>query len=148
VGIATAKGLAVGLGVPALGVGRLELDAYPHRAFSGTVVAIHRAGRGELAWAAYGSDHWGELSPPRLSKPDELAVALNGPSLLVGEVDDVLLEAFASDRPSNAPAAASIRRAASLAELVSITMGNCQIRVWSPWHCALARGCNIPKCSG
>jgi len=120
VGVATAKGLSVGLNAPALGVGRLELDAYPHSAYRGTVVAIHRAGRGELAWAAYGGEAWGELSPPRLSKPEELAAELEGPSLLVGEVDDALLQAVSAGTKFEVrmpPAAASIRRAASLAEL-------------------------------
>jgi len=120
VGIATAKGLAVGLGVPALGVGRLELDAYPHRAFSGSVVSIHRAGRGDLAWAAYGGESWGELSPPQLSGPGELAAQLKEPSLLVGEVDDALLGAVRAGtgfEVRTPPAVASVRRAAALAEL-------------------------------
>src|SRR5437870_2085864 len=50
VGVSTAKGLACGLGVPLLGIGRLELDAYPHSAFPGVIVAVHRAGRGDFAW--------------------------------------------------------------------------------------------------
>src|SRR6266542_505318 len=53
VGVSIAQGIARGLALPALGVGRLELDAYPHRGFDGPIVAVHRAGRGELAWASY-----------------------------------------------------------------------------------------------
>jgi tRNA threonylcarbamoyladenosine biosynthesis protein TsaB len=120
VGIATAKGLAVGLGTPALGVGRLELDAYAHRAFPGSVVAIHRAGRGDLAWAAYGGERWGEVAPPQLSKPEEMAARLEGPALLVGEVDDALVELVRAGtrfEVRTPPAVASVRRAAALAEL-------------------------------
>jgi len=120
VGISAAKGLARGLGLPLLGVGRLELDAHPHRACAATVFAIHRAGRGELAWAAYGGSPRRELVPARLSKPEELAAAMDGPSLLVGEVDGPLLEAVrASSRSqvSAPPPVGSIRRAAALAEL-------------------------------
>lgn len=58
-GVATAQGLALGLDVPLAGVGRLEADAWPHvDASEGSsegrpVVAVHDAGRGRIAWAAY-----------------------------------------------------------------------------------------------
>lgn len=94
VGIATAKGLARALGLPLVGVGRLELDAYPHAAFSGAIVAVHRAGRGDLAWASYAGNPWRELTAPQLSKPDELARLLSAPALVAGEVDDALRAAL------------------------------------------------------
>lgn len=120
VGISTAQGLARALGAPAVGVGRLELDAYPHTAFPGVIVAVHRAGRGDLAWASYMVAPWREVSAPRLSKPEELGAALREPSLLVGEVDEDLADrvrAAASVEVSVAPPSALIRRAATLAEL-------------------------------
>ncbi len=49
VGVSTAQGLAYALKLPVVGIGRLELDAYQHAAFPGRIVAVHRAGRGELA---------------------------------------------------------------------------------------------------
>lgn len=118
VGIAVAKGLARALGLPLVGVGRLELDAYPHAAFPGTIVAVHRAGRGEFAWASYAGSPWREIDAPQLSSPDELAQRLNGPALIVGEIDDRLREALAG-RPgvAVAPAAACVRRAGTLAAL-------------------------------
>jgi tRNA threonylcarbamoyl adenosine modification protein YeaZ len=90
VGVGVAQGLARGLGISALGVGRLELDAYPHADFDGDIVAIHRAGRGELAWASYHRDPWREVSPPRLSYPEELVGEIRGRTLVVGEVDEDL----------------------------------------------------------
>lgn len=90
VGISVAQGLARALALPAIGVGRLELDAYPHAAFDGQIIAIHRAGRGELAWATYQSNPWRELTPPRLSKPEQLAEAVPQGSLLTGEIDETL----------------------------------------------------------
>ncbi len=120
VGISVAKGLAYARAVPIAGVGRLELDAYPHAAFPGEVVAVHRAGRGELAWAAYRGDPWREISPPQLSKPTDIAGQLHGPALLVGEADDslaALLREAGADRVVIASAAASVRHASTLAEL-------------------------------
>lgn len=118
VGISVAKGLAYALRLPAAGAGRLELDAYPHAAFPGQIIAVHRAGRGELAWAAYRGDPWREISPPRLSKPEELAAAVSGETLIVGEADEKL-EGMLRDRPDVrfASPAASVRRAGALAEL-------------------------------
>ena len=91
VGVSLAQGLARGLAVPALGVGRLELDAYPHADFEGGIVAVHRAGRGELAWASYRGDPWRELSAPRLSQPEELVATIARGTLVVGEVDEELM---------------------------------------------------------
>jgi tRNA threonylcarbamoyladenosine biosynthesis protein TsaB len=118
VGIATAKGLARALGLPLVGVGRLELEAYAHSAFPGTVVAVHRAGRGELAWASYAGRPWREVEPPQLSKPEELPGRLSGSVQVVGEVDAMLREALAGlPNVVVAPAHASVRRAGTLAAL-------------------------------
>lgn len=120
VGISAAQGLAFALGLPALGVGRLELDAYPHAAFPGTIVAVHRAGRGEVAWAAYRSGPWRETERPRLSRPEELARRLRGRTLVVGEVEGELarlLTQGSGGKAVIASPAASLRRAAVLAEL-------------------------------
>jgi tRNA threonylcarbamoyladenosine biosynthesis protein TsaB len=119
VGISTAQGLARGLGIPALAVGRLELDAYPHAGFPGSVVGLHRAGRGDLAWAAYSGSPWRELSPPMLSKPEEIAACIEGPALLAGEVDEETAGRIRGPRDdiAVAPPAGSVRRAGTLAEL-------------------------------
>jgi tRNA threonylcarbamoyladenosine biosynthesis protein TsaB len=116
VGVSIAQGLARGLGIPALGLGRLELDAYPHADFEGDIVAVHCAGRSELAWASYRVDPWQEVSAPKLSQPEELAAAIGGRTLVVGEVDEELaglLEGL--DVSVREPAAEG--RARSLAEL-------------------------------
>ena len=109
-------GVGAGVGDPALGVGRLELDAYPHADFEGDIVAVHRAGRGELAWASYRGDPWREVSAPRLSRPEELAAAIRGRTLVVGEVDEELAGLVEKlDVLVREPAAEG--RARSLAEL-------------------------------
>jgi tRNA threonylcarbamoyladenosine biosynthesis protein TsaB len=119
VGMSVAKGLAYPRGLPMVGIGRLELDAYPHAASAGPIVAVHRAGRGELAWAVYRADPWRELLAPRLSKPDELAASVEDEALIVGETDETLrrLVEERSESAKFASPAASVRRAATLAAL-------------------------------
>ncbi len=120
VGVSTAQGLAYALKLPVVGIGRLELDAYQHAAFAGRIVAVHRAGRGELAWAAYRSRPWRQVTAPRLDWPAEVVRRARGRSLFCGEADEELAAARAEGlgyKAVIAGAAASVRRAASLAEL-------------------------------
>lgn len=95
VGVSVAKALAHGLGTPLVGIGRLELDAYTVSGDAGErrIVAVHRAGRGELAWAAYraSSDGWREEQPPTLAKADALITALERNDVVTGDLDDALL---------------------------------------------------------
>lgn len=116
VGVTIAKGLAHSLGVPLVGVPRLELDAYPHAAFDGDIVAVHNAARGELAWATYRSDPWREVTAPQLSKPIELAGAVSARTLFVGEIDERLTQHLGQMAVVATPAA-SVRHAAALSEL-------------------------------
>ncbi len=100
VGISTAMGLAFALDVDVLGVGRLEADAYVHAAYPGPVVAVHAAGRGDLAWAAYeGDGDWRELIPPRLGRAEALATAAPHGALICGEIDAELAALLARNRP-------------------------------------------------
>ena len=120
VGVSTAKGLAYALALPAVGVGRLELDAYTHAAYGGPIVPVHAAGRGELAWAVYEGQGDGlrEVTPPRLSLPADLVRQAPRAALFCGEVSVELAQAIGRGLPRAriAPAAAG-RRAAHLAAL-------------------------------
>ncbi len=90
VGMSTAKGLAFALALPIVGIGRLESEAYQHADCGRTVHAVHRAGRGEVAWAAYAGprEDWREVSAPRLSTPEELLREAPAGALFCGEEDD------------------------------------------------------------
>ena len=122
VGIATAKGLAFALGLPIVGVGRLEADAYQHADFAGPICAVHRAGRGELAWAVHSSapSGWGQVLAPRLTAPEELMASVRHATLFCGEIDDETAARLGETLGAKARfvgPAGSLRRAATIAEL-------------------------------
>lgn len=120
-GLSLAMSLASALGTDALGVGRLEIDAYQHSSYPGPVCAVHRAGRGDLAWAAYRADAGDleEIIAPRLDSAEDLIGQVPVGSLVCGEVDADLARLLSTRDPSlriTSPSA-SIRRAGPLAEL-------------------------------
>jgi tRNA threonylcarbamoyladenosine biosynthesis protein TsaB len=119
VGVSIAKALAHGLGVPIAGVGRLELDAYGVAAEAGDrrIVAVHRAGRGEAAWAAYrmSPDGWREELPPRMTKPPLLYEAIAAGDVVAGDIDDELAAVIA--RAGASVASAHQHRVVALAAL-------------------------------
>ncbi|MGQ9572048.1 MAG: tRNA (adenosine(37)-N6)-threonylcarbamoyltransferase complex dimerization subunit type 1 TsaB [Dehalococcoidia bacterium] len=126
VGVSTAKGLAFALRLPLVGVGRLEAEAYQHADYRGHICAIHRAGRGELAWAVYTRDAsgWREVTPPRLSMPDHLIATARRrlrSALFCGEISDELAQRLreALGQPTVVAEARgmSVRRAGFTAEL-------------------------------
>lgn len=97
VGVSIAKAIAHSLGAPIAGIGRLELDAWGvvRDAGSRRVVAVHRAGRGEVAWAAYRLapprlEEWREEASPRISKPQALYEALTAGDIVTGDIEDAL----------------------------------------------------------
>jgi tRNA threonylcarbamoyl adenosine modification protein YeaZ len=67
-GIAAAQGMALALDIPLAGVGRLEVEALPHLDGATPVVAVHDAGRGNVAWAAYAASE-GREPPAVLVEP-------------------------------------------------------------------------------
>jgi tRNA threonylcarbamoyladenosine biosynthesis protein TsaB len=121
VGLAAAKGLALAVGVPLIGIPTLDVTAYPHRWQPLPVVAIVQAGRGRVCWARYGSPS--EESGDRmyvLSDVAGMAAAVKGPALFVGELSPANrteLGKVLSDGSVLAPPALAIRRAGYLAEM-------------------------------
>lgn len=119
VGVSIAKALAHGLAVPLVGIGRLELDAYAvaHEARDRRIVAVHRAGRGELAWAAYSERDgaWAELSAPSIVKALDFEPILQRADTLTGDVDATLAEL--ADRAGSITLSSAQHRVAALSEL-------------------------------
>ena len=53
IGMAAAKGLSLGLNIPIVGIGTLDIAAYPFSNMEQNIIAIIPAGRGEFACAIY-----------------------------------------------------------------------------------------------
>ena len=105
VGVSTAKALAYALGVPIAGVGRLAADAYGIAIDGGPrVVAVHAAGRAELAWAAYHREDGRllELVPPRLGPQESLLEGLGPGDMVCGDLAPELAAALAARGVSQA----------------------------------------------
>jgi len=119
VGVSIAKALAHGLGVPLVGIGRLELDAYGIAAEAGgrRIVAVHRAGRGEVAWAAYTASGaaWREESAPRIGQAALVRDFIATGDIVTGDLDDELTAALLER--GAAVASANTHRVVALAAL-------------------------------
>ena len=91
VGLAVAKGLVLGLGVPLLGVPTLAAAAAAHADAVRAVLAVVAAGRGRRVWAAYGDgpEGWGPTAAPRNGTVEDLAahLAAAAGTVVTGELD-------------------------------------------------------------
>ena len=102
-GIGVAKGLAVAWSLPVAGVSTLEASAYPYRSTAERICAVLPAGRGVVAWAAYGVNGgaWSALSEEQVSPIADFAAAQSGGTLFCGEsaadVEDALRERMGAD---------------------------------------------------
>lgn len=97
VSVSIAKALAHALAVPIVGVGRLEVDAWSvagDQPASVRIIAVHRAGRGEVAWAAYRGGDWREEIAPHITKSDALRTVFTSGDTVIGDIDDELAAAI------------------------------------------------------
>ena len=120
VGISSGQGIAYSLSLPLIGVGRLDLEAFPYTIYPGPIVPVHMAGRGELAWSIYRARDDSNLIeelPPRLSLPEVLFREIPEGALLCGEINESLSEGIHRERTDILVAASSVRRAGYLATL-------------------------------
>ena len=88
VGISAAKGLALVAKKPIVGVGTLDLEAFPYLKFGVAVCALLEAGRQECASALYGPDG-DRLRDDRVCPSDDLLAEVennvSGPVIFCGE---------------------------------------------------------------
>ncbi len=122
VGISTAKGLAFSLGIPIVGIGTLEVEAYQHAERGLPVCPIFNAGRGEIATATYQKkgNRWWQITAEHITTVDALCSQITTKTVFCGEFVPFIaakLRRWLKQKAVILPPAASLRRAGFLAEL-------------------------------
>lgn len=122
VGVSTAKGLALSLGIPVVGISTLEAAAYQHASGGLPVCPIFDAGREEIATAIYQmkGKEWRQLVAEHLTTVDALCLQINTKTVFCGEFKPAMAQWLRKQLKQKAlilPAAARLRRASFLAEL-------------------------------
>lgn len=121
-GVTAAKGLALVLEVPIVGISTLEVEAYPHAITGLPVCAIHDAGRGEIATATYQTKRgkWQRLAEERITTLEDLCSHITTKTVFCGEFVSRLVRELIDKLGVKAvipSPAGRWRRAAFLAEL-------------------------------
>ena len=85
--MSAAKGMAEGLDIPLVGVGTLELEAFPYAETGRSLYPMLDVGRGEVAWAAYLQDGggWRQVHAPEVSSPEEVVAGAPPEAVYCGE---------------------------------------------------------------
>ena len=83
VGMSVAKGLAIASGQPLVGIGTLDLEAWPYRESGLPVCALLDAGRGEVAAALFAAGQ--HRRPDQICPPAELPADIAETTLFCGE---------------------------------------------------------------
>jgi tRNA threonylcarbamoyl adenosine modification protein YeaZ len=121
VGLATAKGLALSLGVPLVGLSTLEAEAYPHADTGLPIYAVARAGR-EYAAAAYRGRgrRWRQIEAEHITTVAALCDKVTARTVFSGDAIAVIAAELKQRLGAKAvitSPAGRLRRAGYLAEL-------------------------------
>ena len=122
IGLSVAKGLALTLAIPLMGIPTLDILVYAQARRPGPVCAVLQAGRGRVCAAFYRwrKGQWQRQGDYRLTTLDELCADIETPTFFCGEIDaqaTELLRERLGERAVVASPASSMRRAGYLAEL-------------------------------
>ena len=87
VGISVAKGLALPLDLPLIGVGTLETEAYPYAGMGIPVCPVLDTGKDQVASAIFQESEgcWKKLQEERVCTPEELVESISEPTIFCGE---------------------------------------------------------------
>jgi len=122
VGISTAKGLALSLEIPVVGINSLEAAAYQHSAARLPVCPIFHAGRGEIATAIYQLryNRWQKIYNERVTKLEDLFSEIRVRTIFCGDITPDTGNRISKHLHNNAiiaSEAARLRRSSFLGEL-------------------------------
>lgn len=121
VGISVAKGMALSLEIPLLGVSTLEAESYPFSYTGLPICPILKASRGEIATALYQwqNDNLNRLREERLTTLAALCAEINRETLFCGEINDMTdeIRQGVGELAIIPPGAARVPRAGFLAAL-------------------------------
>ncbi len=122
VGLSTAKGLALSLGVPIVGISTLEVEAYQYAETGLPVCPIFSAGRGEVATATYQmkGKEWLQLAAEHISTIVALCSQITTRTVFCGDFVTLIAPQLRKQLKQRAvipPPASRLRRAGFLAEL-------------------------------
>ncbi|MFN2304940.1 MAG: tRNA (adenosine(37)-N6)-threonylcarbamoyltransferase complex dimerization subunit type 1 TsaB [Anaerolineales bacterium] len=121
IGVAAAKGLALALKIPLVGIPSLDVIALAQPVNEKPLIAVLSAGRTRLAYAEYRLEdtQWQQVSQPAVIEPKDLVKTITEPTLVAGELSESA-RAIISRRWKNAILASpahALRRASYLAEI-------------------------------
>jgi len=122
IGLSLAKGIALALSIPLVGVPTLDVMAYAHRYHTLPVWAIIEAGRSRICAALYAQQegHWQQVEPEQVTSWEEFCNRVKGPAFVCGEMAAAgveLLKARLGETVVIGTVAESLRRAGYLAEI-------------------------------
>jgi len=122
IGLGVAKGLALSLGIPLVGIPTLDIVARPHKGQRLPIWAILQAGRSRICVGHYvrRRGRWRRHGEYRLTTLQQLCEEEQEPALFCGEIESAdarLIRESLGSGVSIATPAFSLRRAAHLAEL-------------------------------
>ena len=86
-GLSAAKGLALSLDIKLIGIGTLDIEAYPHADIGLPICVVHNIGRGEIASATYrmGNAGWQKVIEAHITTLDALCKTIDAKTVICGQ---------------------------------------------------------------
>lgn len=119
IGMGFAKGIALGAGIPLVGVPTLDILARGQPSSDESLLAVLRAGRGRIAalWYKWRQSAWEAMREPAVTTWEEVLASIEAPTLISGEIGDARRLLKRDRRIRLAEPSACVRRPSHLIEI-------------------------------